>query len=87
MRRLFNLKSAALATLLAAGLSFANTASASDCYAPRCFYKTITTWEIVEKPYIDYVTKYDHCGQPYLVKVVSYETIRVPVTKLVKVCY
>lgn len=87
MSRLFSLKNAALAAVLACGFSFANTASACDLYAPRITYRPVTTWRIVEQPFTDYVTKYDHCGVAYTVPVVSYRTVRVPVTNLVKVVY
>ena len=87
MSRLFNLKSLVLAAVLTGGLSFANTASASDCYAPRCVYKTATTWKLVEQPYTRYATKYDHCRKPNTSEVIAYRTVKVPVTQLVKVCY
>ena len=60
---------------------------ASDCHQPQCVWKTVTVYESVTKPFVSYVTKYDHCGKPFQVKVVSYKTIQVPVQKLIKVCY
>lgn len=56
-------------------------------YQPQYFWKTITTYETVKKQYIDYVTKYDHCGHPYQVEVVRYEYVQVPVTRQVRVAY
>ena len=87
MNRLFQIKSFGLAAALLVGLTFSSTASAGDCYVPRCVYKPVTTWEIVQKPCVEYVTRYTHCGKPYQVEVVTYHAVKVPVTKLVKVCY
>ncbi|MFV0446031.1 MAG: hypothetical protein ACK5Q5_20840 [Planctomycetaceae bacterium] len=87
MRQLIRLKSFALAAAVLIGLAVTSTASAGNCHAPRCYYKTVITWQVIEEPCYDYVTKYDHCGQPYRVKVVTYKTVKVPVEKLVKVCY
>lgn len=78
------------AAVVAGALGMASTANAGDyCHAPapRCYWKTIKTYELIEKPCVHFVTKYDHCGHPYQVKVVTYETVRVPVFKEVKVCY
>ncbi|MCA9056073.1 MAG: hypothetical protein KDA75_19710 [Planctomycetaceae bacterium] len=87
MRQLINLRSILAAAALAAGLAVTTSASAGGCHTPRCYYKTVITWKIVEEPCYDYVTRYDHCGKPYQDVVVTYKTVKVPVEKLVKVCY
>ena len=87
MRQLINLRSILAAAALATGLAFTTTASAGNCHKPRCYYKTVTTWKIVEEPYYETVLRYDHCGKPYTDTVLSYRTVKVPVEKLVKVCY
>ena len=48
---------------------------------------TDDSWKVVQEPCIDYVVKYHPCGTPYRVKVVTYKTVRIPVERLVKVCY
>ena len=48
-------------------------------------YKEITVYELREVPEAHWITKYDHCGKAYQVKVVSYHSIKVPVTKRIKV--
>ena len=84
-------KSLVMGVVLAAGLAgVAQAGHGYDCgyQAPQpCHYKTITTYEYIQKPIYSYVTKYDHCGHPYQVKVLSYQTVQVPVQKLIKVCY
>lgn len=87
MRQLIHLRNLALAAALATGLVFTSAASAGSCHGPRCYYKTVITWKFVEEPCYDYVIKYDHCGTPYKVQVVTYKTVKVPVETLVKVCY
>lgn len=56
-------------------------------YTPQCYYKTVTVYETVKQPCVHYVTKYDHCGEPYYAKIVTWKTVKVPVQKQVKVCY
>ncbi|MEZ6066013.1 MAG: hypothetical protein R3B90_09960 [Planctomycetaceae bacterium] len=75
------------AAVVASGLAFTSTASAGGYHSAPCTYKTITTWEVVQQPVVDWVVKYKPCGTPYRVKVVSYKAVRVPVQKVVKVCY
>lgn len=87
MRPFITLKTLAIAATLATGLACTSTANAGHCHAPQCYYKTVITWQVIEEPCYDYVTKYDHCGRPYQVRVVTYKTVRIPVEKLVKVCY
>ncbi|MCA9030590.1 MAG: hypothetical protein KDA66_07270 [Planctomycetaceae bacterium] len=79
----------ALATALVLGtLAFASgNASASNCHSTRCYWKTVTVYETVLEPCVHYVTRHDHCGKPYQVKVVSYKSVQVPVQKRIKVCY
>ena len=88
IRKLF--AAAAVATVLVGVSATANAGSGchSNSYQPpTCYYKTVTVWETVKKPYIHYVTKYDHCGQPYRVRTTTWKTVSVPVTKRVKVCH
>lgn len=103
MKALITLKSVLTCGLVLGALAFASTDSAQAGgyggygqsgygyggynYQPQYYWKTITTYESVRKEYIDYVTKYDHCGHPYQVQVVRYEYIQVPVTSRVKVYY
>ena len=88
MRQFISLKSLVAGLTLTLGLAMTSTATAGSCHhAPRCYYKTIITWKLIEEPCYDYVTQYDHCGKPYQVEVVTYKTVKVPVEKLVKVCY
>lgn len=87
MFRLLNARHTIAAALFSASLIAGNTAPAGACETPRCVWKIITTYETVEQPVVNWVTRYDHCGKPYRVKVVSYETIQVPVEQRVKVCY
>ena len=51
------------------------------------YWKTVTVYVTVEKPYVDYVTKYDHCGKPYVVPVHRVKHVKVPVQKRIKVGY
>ena len=87
MRQFINLQSLVAGLVVTASLALTSTASAGSCHAPRCHYKTVITWQYIEEPCYDYVTQYDHCGRPYQVEVVTYKTVKVPVEKLVKVCY
>ena len=79
------IRSVALLGTLAACLLAAGNAHASDCYAPQYVWKTITVNVEVEKPYLAFVTKYNHCGTAYQVPVVRYTTVVVPVQKKVKI--
>ncbi|MCA9082034.1 MAG: hypothetical protein KDA58_15840 [Planctomycetaceae bacterium] len=87
MRHLFNYKPVLAAALVLGGMSLASAnVEASDCHQPRCYWKTVTVIECVERPVVKYVTKYDHCGKPYLDKVIVMKTMHVPVQKRVWVC-
>lgn len=88
MNRLNLLKKVFCGTLIAGAIGFVGTSTASAGHYPsHCYYKTVVSYEYQTQPVVDWVTKYDHCGRPYEVKVVSYITVKVPVKKLVKVCY
>ena len=77
--------SVALTSLILMGTS---TASAGDsCHAPRYYYKNVTVYESVRKPYEYTVVKYDHCGDPYVVTRTGWRTVQMPVTVRVKVLY
>jgi hypothetical protein len=77
--------SVALTGLILMGTS---TASAGDsCHAPRYYYKNITVYESVRRPYEYTVVKYDHCGDPYEVTRTGWKTVQVPVAVRVKVQY
>ena len=78
--------------MLVAGL--ATGVGTSEAYAgyygyepPVCHYKTVITYEYQTQPVVEWVTKYDHCGKPYEVKVVRYVSVKVPVKHIVKVCH
>lgn len=85
MRQLINFRNLSVALALVAGLAITSAASAGSCYAPRYVYKTVITWKVIEEPYYDYVTLYDHCGKPYTETVLSYRTVKVPVESVVRV--
>ncbi|MCA9047420.1 MAG: hypothetical protein KDA89_01750 [Planctomycetaceae bacterium] len=92
MQAFFSLRTLAASVFAAAALSVsASVATAGDyChapYVPQCHYKTVTVYEAVKKPCVHYVTKYDHCGEPYYAKIVTWKVVQVPVQKQVKVCY
>lgn len=89
MRNILNLRSlVASAALTAMILMGSSTASAGDsCHAPRYYYKNVTVYESVRKPYEYKVVKYDHCGDPYVVTRTAWKTVQVPVTVRVKVQY
>jgi hypothetical protein len=89
MRNFLNLRilaaSVALTGMILMGDS---TASAGvSCHAPRYYYKNITVYESVRRPYEYTVVKYDHCGDPYVVTRTAWKTVQVPVTMRVKVLY
>ena len=83
------LKKAVCGMLVAGAITLVGTSSASadHCTTPTCYYKTVIVWKLQTQPVVDWVTKYDHCGRPYEAKVVSYVTVKIPVKKVVKVCY
>ena len=89
MRHLLNLRNlVASAAMTGVILMGSSTVSAGDyCHAPRYYYKTVTVYETVQKPYEYSVVKYDHCGDPYLVTRTAWKTVQVPVTVRVKVQY
>ena len=89
MRNLLNLRTlVATAALAGAAMIGTSTASAGDyCHAPQYYYKTVTVYETVRKPYEYSVVKYDHCGDAYLVTLTGWKTVQVPVTKRVLVRY
>lgn len=76
---------AALALVLSA-CSLASSAFACDSYVKPCYYKTVTLYKCVQKPYQVTVTKYDECGHPYQCRHTFYKTVKVPYTVRVKVC-
>ncbi|MCA9005303.1 MAG: hypothetical protein KDA70_08505 [Planctomycetaceae bacterium] len=53
----------------------------------RCMWQPVVTYQYQTRSYFHYVTRYDHHGHPYRVRQVCYKTVKVPVTKWVKVCY
>ena len=89
MRNFLNVRtlvaSVALTGMILMGSS---NASAGDyCHAPRYYYKNVTVYESVRKPYEYTVVKYDHCGDAYRVTRTAWKTVQVPVTVRVKVQY
>ncbi|MCH9656622.1 MAG: hypothetical protein K0U86_22415 [Planctomycetes bacterium] len=50
-------------------------------------YQQVTTYKYQKQYKTVYITRYDHCGKPYRVKRVRCYTVKVPVTRWVKVCY
>ncbi len=84
MRNVRRLVAVAMAITCASMFAGAS-ARASDCYSKPPAYKTIVVYEMVEVPYVTYVTKYHPCGTAYRVKVVEYRTVKVAVEKRVKI--
>ncbi len=83
---MLSIRNAILAIVMTCGVvALSGSASAHDCHPPKYYYKTVIVYETVKTPVVSYVTKYDHCGQPYRAKVVSYKLVQVPVQKQVKV--
>ncbi len=74
-----------LACILA--VSAPSASAGSHCYTPKYYYKTITVYESVKKPYRYSYTKYDHCGKSYRAWGVKWKSVRVPVTKRIRVAY
>jgi hypothetical protein len=87
MTRLINLRKILTAALILGAIGIGSLSTARACDAPRYFWKTITTYTTVEKPVVESETRFDHCGRPFEVKVVSFVRVRVPVTQQVKVWY
>jgi len=56
-------------------------------YIPPCQYRTVIEYELRPVQYTECVTRYRPCGHPYTVHVTRTKWIRVPVERLVKVCY
>ena len=77
----------AIATLIALTTFIAAQGSAQACHASCPRYRTITTWEIQKRPVTVYRTLYDHCGRSYRVRQTVYQTVRVPVRRLVRSGY
>ena len=89
MRHLLNLRTLVAAVALTGVILMGSaTVSAGDsCHAPRYYYKTVTVYESVRKPYEYTVVKYDHCGDPYEVTRIGWKTVQVPVAVRVKMQY
>ncbi len=82
------LKRIALVTIFSTVITMGTATQVSaGSYPSCCAYKTVMTYEYVKKPCAAYITKFDHCGKPYRVRVVTYRTVKIAVPKLVKVCY
>ena len=89
MRNLLNMRFV-MATVALTGMILmgSSTVSAGDyCHAPRYYYKTVTVYEPVRKPYEYTVVRYDHCGDPYAVTLTAWKTVQIPVAVRVKVQY
>jgi hypothetical protein len=82
VNRVLNLRNLFCLFLFSVVMSLAGAASACDYY-----WKTVTVYIPVEKPVVKCITRYDHCGNPYQIEVVSTRTVNVAVTKQVKVYY
>ena len=89
MRHLLNLRTlVASVALTGVILMGSSTVSAGDyCHAPQYYYRNVTVYESVRRPYQYTVVKYDHCGDPYTVTRTAWKTVQVPVTVRVKVQY
>ena len=89
MRNLLNLRTLVAAVALTGVILMGSTtASAGDyCHAPRYYYKTVTVYESVRRPYEYTAINYDHCGDPYAVTRTAWKTVQVPVAVRVKVQY
>jgi hypothetical protein len=75
---------------MALSVSGTNTAKATDyshnpAYKKVITHETITTWQTRTEAFKKFVTRYDHCGKPFQVEVVSTRQIKVPVKKVVSV--
>ena len=96
MTRLPSPKTLLAAAIVTAGLiCFGNASAEAGCsrrvayrnFAPVCTYKTVIDYELQPVEYIAYETRYMPCGRPYTVQVVRTKWVKVPVERLVKVCY
>lgn len=82
------LKRIAIVTIFSTAFAMGSATQVSAGHGtPCCTYKTVITYQYVRKACISYITKFDHCGKPYRVRVVTYRTVKIAVPKLVKVCY
>jgi len=89
MRHLLNLRTL-VATVALAGAAMIGSSSVSaghSCHVPQYYYKTVTVYETIRKPYEYSVVKYDHCGDAYLVTLTGWKTVQVPVSKRILVQY
>lgn len=80
-----NLIAAAVVTAAALFAGTQTVEAGDPCV--HCHYKTIVEYKCIQKPVVKCITKYDHCGKPYEVKVVDYVTVKIPVYKQIKVCH
>jgi hypothetical protein len=103
MSRLFSFKSVLAAAIVSLGVAgLENSAAASHLRGPRvvinhfglppiwtppCRYETVIDYEFRTIQYTECITRYTPCGRPYHVHVVRTKVVRVPVERLVKVCY
>jgi hypothetical protein len=79
---------------LALGVLGTSTAKAGEYkYEGGCKYEKVAkqvpyvTYEYKREAYTKYITKYDHCYNPYQVAVTCYRDIKVPVTSYRTVYY
>ena len=75
-----------IAAVVALG-TLGGTGAVRACDPPCCEYKVVVYYETHYEPYTQTVTCYDECGRPYTKEVAVLQKVKVPVTKLVKVCY
>lgn len=83
MYNLYNLTRKSLFSVAA----LAGLAGASGAAACEPTYRTVTRYVTVQQPIAKYITRYDECGDAYLVKLVTYRTVTVPVTQVVRSVY
>lgn len=86
-----NIKKTLVLTILASIFAVSGISSVSAGYGNQRQqhnqYKQVTSYQYQTKHQTVYVTRYDHCGKPYRVKTVRSYTIKVPVSRWVKVYY
>ena len=91
MKNMTNMKKALVLAVLTGvfAVSGISSVSASHGYQPQQHYRyqQVITYQLQKKYRTHYITRYVHCGKPYQVKTVRCYTIKVPVTRWVKVCY
>ena len=91
MRNMSKLKVSLMAVVLVGVISISGVDSASAGSRCRktdhCCYRQVTTYQCQKERRTVYSTRYDHCGNPYVVKKICYHTVKVPVTRWVKVCH